>query len=116
MCALNRTFDFLCPNGTIFSQEVFVCVWWNQFDCSSAPGLYNKNADIYDYSQTGAPPTTGGQGSGFGGAPGQGPSGNWNTFLHPIHIFFLHFLKQCMKFLGPSFGGRPGAGPTGRES
>ena len=20
--------SFLCPNGTIFNQEVFVCEWW----------------------------------------------------------------------------------------
>lgn len=69
ICALNRTFDFLCPNGTIFSQEHLVCVWWNQFDCNSAPSLFGNNADIYDYSQTGAPPTQQ-QSGGFGGASG----------------------------------------------
>lgn len=53
ICALNKTFSFLCPNGTIFSQEHLVCVWWNQFDCSTAPSLYGNNAFIYDYSQTG---------------------------------------------------------------
>lgn len=53
ICALNTTFDFLCPNGTIFSQEHLVCVWWNQFDCNSAPSLYGNNAYIYDYSKTG---------------------------------------------------------------
>lgn len=89
ICALNRTFDFLCPNGTIFSQENLVCVWWNQFDCSTAPSLYGNNANIYDYSQTGSPPGSGGQaptGQGFGG---QSPAG------------------------GTGFGGRPGAGPSG---
>ncbi|XP_053686281.1 uncharacterized protein LOC128735820 [Sabethes cyaneus] len=50
ICALNRTYNFLCPNGTIFSQENLVCVWWNQFDCTAAPGLYDKNADLYDQS------------------------------------------------------------------
>lgn len=53
ICAMNRTFDFLCPNGTVFSQQHLVCVWWNQFDCNSAPGLYGNNAYIYDYSQQG---------------------------------------------------------------
>ena len=33
----------LCPNGTIFNQEFFVCDWWFNFDCSSAEGLYGKN-------------------------------------------------------------------------
>lgn len=65
ICALNRTYDFLCPNGTIFSQEHLVCVWWNQFDCQSAPSLYGNNAYIYDYSQTGQ------QAGGFAGAQGQ---------------------------------------------
>ncbi|XP_063382207.1 basic salivary proline-rich protein 1-like [Cydia fagiglandana] len=50
VCANNRTYDFLCPNGTIFSQQVFVCVWWNQFDCNSAPGLYELNANLYQES------------------------------------------------------------------
>ncbi|ALC45289.1 CG14607 [Drosophila busckii] len=50
ICALNRTYSFLCPNGTVFSQETLVCVWWNQYDCTSAPSLYANNAYIYDYS------------------------------------------------------------------
>ncbi|KAL4713010.1 hypothetical protein ACJJTC_014644 [Scirpophaga incertulas] len=54
VCANNRTYSFLCPNGTIFSQEVFVCVWWNQFDCNSAPSYYGLNANLYDYSITGS--------------------------------------------------------------
>lgn len=54
VCANNKTYDFLCPNGTIFSQEVFVCVWWDQFDCNSAPSLYGLNANLYDYSITGS--------------------------------------------------------------
>ncbi|XP_036344552.1 fibroin heavy chain-like, partial [Rhagoletis pomonella] len=49
ICALNRTYSFLCPNGTIFSQETLVCVWWNQFECGTAPALYANNAYIYDY-------------------------------------------------------------------
>lgn len=53
ICALNTTFNFLCPNGTIFSQEHLVCVWWNQFDCNSAPSLFGNNANIYDYSKNG---------------------------------------------------------------
>lgn len=84
ICALNTTFNFLCPNGTIFSQEHLVCVWWNQFDCQSAPSLYGNNAYIYDYSKTGAgssPPNDLGSGSqGFDSqsinyptAPVQGP-------------------------------------------
>ncbi|KAJ0172142.1 hypothetical protein K1T71_012115 [Dendrolimus kikuchii] len=72
VCANNKTYDFLCPNGTIFSQEVFVCVWWDQFDCNSAPSLYGLNANLYDYSITGSQ-------SGFGALGpndySQGPRG-----------------------------------------
>lgn len=59
ICALNRTYSFLCPNGTIFSQETLVCVWWNMFDCGSAPGLYPNNAFIYDYGNQGPPSNSG---------------------------------------------------------
>lgn len=72
ICALNKTFDFLCPNGTIFSQEHLVCVWWNQFDCNSAPGLFANNANLYDNSQTGQSA----QGQGQAPAQGQGPVAN----------------------------------------
>ena len=30
--------SFLCPNGTLFNQEYFVCDWWFNVDCSTAPG------------------------------------------------------------------------------
>ncbi|XP_042222246.1 uncharacterized protein LOC121866545, partial [Homarus americanus] len=41
-----RMDSFLCPNGTVFNQEYFVCYWWFNFDCSSAPRYYGLNADI----------------------------------------------------------------------
>ncbi|KAI8046538.1 hypothetical protein M5D96_002749, partial [Drosophila gunungcola] len=63
ICALNRTYSFLCPNGTVFSQETLVCVWWNQYDCVSAPSLYANNAYIYDYSGGGSGQTALGQSS-----------------------------------------------------
>ena len=30
--------SFLCPNGTIFNQNYFICDWWFNFDCSEAAG------------------------------------------------------------------------------
>ena len=39
--------DFYSPNGTIFSQRHFVCVWWFEFDCSTAPRFYELNAELY---------------------------------------------------------------------
>merc|ERR1712106_188956 len=35
--------SFLCPNGTIFNQNYFVCDWWFNFDCSLAEELYSLN-------------------------------------------------------------------------
>ena len=47
VCWENRQWSFLCPNGTIFSQQHFVCVWWHQFDCNDATALYDLNAKLY---------------------------------------------------------------------
>lgn len=32
--------SFLCPNGTIFNQELFNCDWWFNVDCEASTGLY----------------------------------------------------------------------------
>merc|ERR1711892_958934 len=29
-------YSFLCPNGTLFQQQYFVCDWWFNVDCSLA--------------------------------------------------------------------------------
>ena len=42
-----RTWAFLCPNGTIFNQEIFTCVWWFDFDCSTAEQFYDLNDNLY---------------------------------------------------------------------
>eukprot|EP00096_Caligus_rogercresseyi_P004218 TRINITY_DN183_c0_g3_i1.p1 TRINITY_DN183_c0_g3~~TRINITY_DN183_c0_g3_i1.p1 ORF type:complete len:269 (+),score=69.33 TRINITY_DN183_c0_g3_i1:59-865(+) len=39
-------YSFLCPNGTIFNQNYFICDWWFNFDCSQAEELYSKNEEI----------------------------------------------------------------------
>lgn len=40
-------YSFLCPNGTIFNQENFVCDWWFNVDCSEAEALAEaRNAEI----------------------------------------------------------------------
>ena len=36
-------YSFLCPNGTIFQQQYFVCDWWFNVDCSLAEELYSLN-------------------------------------------------------------------------
>lgn len=36
----------MCPNGTIFNQNYFICDWWFNFDCVEAADLYSLNDDI----------------------------------------------------------------------
>lgn len=42
-----RQATFLCPNGTQFSQAVFVCDWWFNVRCDLSPHLYEINARLY---------------------------------------------------------------------
>jgi len=39
--------SFLCPNGTIFNQEIFVCDWWFNVDCAASTGLYAAAAGAF---------------------------------------------------------------------
>ena len=38
--------SFICPIGTIFNQQYFVCDWWFNFDCNQARNFYSLNAEI----------------------------------------------------------------------
>merc|ERR1711892_1120948 len=38
--------SFLCPNGTLFNQENFVCEYWFNVDCSQAEAFYGLNDNI----------------------------------------------------------------------
>merc|ERR1712027_128191 len=56
-------YSFLCPNGTLFNQNYFICDWWFNFDCATAEELYSLNDEIAaerdalagDQAQYGAP-------------------------------------------------------------
>ncbi|GAB6030793.1 hypothetical protein CHUAL_007640 [Chamberlinius hualienensis] len=39
--------SFLCPNGTVFNQQYFVCDWWFNFNCASAAQFYTLNANLF---------------------------------------------------------------------
>ncbi|XP_066971855.1 uncharacterized protein [Macrobrachium rosenbergii] len=41
-----RQDSFLCPNGTVFNQQYFVCDWWFNVDCASSVQFLRLNADI----------------------------------------------------------------------
>merc|ERR1719341_1440165 len=68
-------YSFLCPNGTLFQQQYFVCDWWFNVDCSLAEQLYSINdenaAERAANSPEGADGAGGYQG-GVGGAGGRG--------------------------------------------
>ena len=38
-------YSFLCPNGTLFSQQYLVCDWWFNVDCPLSESFYSLNAD-----------------------------------------------------------------------
>lgn len=42
-----RQTTFLCPNGTQFSQAVFVCDWWFNVRCDLSQKLYVINSRLY---------------------------------------------------------------------
>ncbi|KAK4311548.1 hypothetical protein Pmani_016964 [Petrolisthes manimaculis] len=41
-----RQDSFLCPNGTIFNQQYFVCDWWYNVDCQASEQYRSLNVDI----------------------------------------------------------------------
>jgi len=65
-------YSFLCPNGTLFNQQYFVCDWWFNVDCSLAESLYSLNDEIAAERDANSP--DGGQGQ-YGSAGGQGQYG-----------------------------------------
>ncbi|GIY34254.1 chitin-binding type-2 domain-containing protein [Caerostris extrusa] len=39
--------SFLCPNGTIFRQELFICDWWYNVRCEDSPEHYPLSDTLY---------------------------------------------------------------------
>merc|ERR1711990_598054 len=62
-------FSFLCPNGTLFQQQYFVCDWWFNVDCSTTEDFHGLNDQIAAERQANSP--GGGQGQ-YGGAGSSG--------------------------------------------
>ena len=61
-------YSFLCPNGTLFNQQYFVCDWWFNVDCSLAEELYSLNDEYSAERQANSP--AGSAGGQYGGASG----------------------------------------------
>ena len=62
-------FSFLCPNGTLFQQQYFVCDWWFNVDCSTTEDFYGLNDQIAAERSANSP---GGGQSQYGGAGSSG--------------------------------------------
>merc|ERR1719427_2176010 len=62
-------YSFLCPNGTLFQQQYFVCDWWFNVDCSTTEDFYSLNDEIAAEREANSP------GGGLGGYQG-GRGGN----------------------------------------
>merc|ERR1712098_433713 len=61
-------YSFLCPNGTLFNQQYFVCDWWFNVDCSTTEDFYSLNDEIAAEREANSP--GGGQGR-YNGAGAQ---------------------------------------------
>jgi len=59
MCQPNGNYNsFLCPNGTVFNQQYFICDWWYNFDCGAAENFYGLNEFLYEENPEGTKCTT----------------------------------------------------------
>lgn len=50
VCTSGSTYgfqSFLCPNGTLFNQAVFVCDWWMNVNCQKSEELFSSNNDKF---------------------------------------------------------------------
>jgi len=65
-------YSFLCPNGTLFQQQYFVCDWWFNVDCSTAEDFYSLNDEIAAERAANSPAGAGGAGQYQGGDARQG--------------------------------------------
>lgn len=61
-------YSFLCPNGTVFNQNYFICDWWFNFDCAEAENLYSLNDDIAAERDANDPNAAAAADTGYGAA------------------------------------------------
>merc|ERR1719427_2379415 len=89
-------YSFLCPNGTLFQQQYFVCDWWFNVDCSTTEDFYSLNDEIAAEREANSPGGglggyqggRGGNGGRRGGAGSQAAaSANRNTYSAPSGDF-----------------------------
>ena len=45
-------YSFVCPNGTMFHQQYFICDWWYNVDCGASQAFYDLNNNLFkDFPQ-----------------------------------------------------------------
>merc|ERR1712154_623650 len=70
-------YSFLCPNGTVFNQNYFICDWWFNFDCAEAEGLYSLNDELAAEREAASAPSP--QGSYASPDPDAAPIGGYDA-------------------------------------
>merc|ERR1711874_673350 len=78
-------YSFLCPNGTLFQQQYFVCDWWFNVDCSTAEDFWSLNEEIAAERQANSPAGAGG--AQYGG--GQGEQGEEQEVAEGLKVLLL---------------------------
>lgn len=56
MCHDYRKSSFLCPNGTLFDQQNFVCNWYFNVNCANSARYFSLNANIGIVPERSDPP------------------------------------------------------------
>lgn len=61
--------SFLCPNGTLFQQQIFNCDWWYNVDCAASESHYGLAEGAFGAGSSG----NGGDSGGGGDCPAANP-------------------------------------------
>ncbi|GAB6029593.1 hypothetical protein CHUAL_005336 [Chamberlinius hualienensis] len=52
MCDMKgNKFSYLCPNGTLFHQQLLICAHWYQVNCTKSLKLYEVNKVMFPYEK-----------------------------------------------------------------
>ena len=62
-------YSLLCPNGTLFNQQYFICDWWFNVDCSQAEDFYSLNEEVAAAAAAAAEAANGRSEAGGAGEP-----------------------------------------------
>ena len=99
-------YSFLCPNGTLFNQNYFICDWWFNFDCSTAEDLYSLNDEIDAQREALASDALGGNGApahyAAATAPAEDNSGGDDAQASGSSEIFQRFTSEFEKSSQPT--------------